>query len=309
MRASYNFWDYVAWNRNMLERNLNTLHFQYQDYMGNAGTLQQLVNKLHSFGLAFIDAVPPTETAIRGLAERIGPLKHTFYGETWDVKSTPSPINVAYTADDLDFHMDLLYMVDPPYVQLLHCIKQSTQGGESRFADGVRAFERLQTEHPELVQPLVEFPITYYYKNNGHWFQKTRRFIEGGSQIQSRSKPEARRRYEYPKDYETINWSPPFQGPLEQVDPTNRSGNAISVGRYVEAANAFKRLLCEESAVFETKLEEGTCVVFNNRRVLHARRPFSNEGGERWLKGCYVDGDYLRDRFRVFAEAGSEGKT
>lgn len=42
---------------------------------------------------------------------------------------------------------------------------------------------------------------------------------------------------------------------------------------------------------FEETLKEGECVVFNNRRVLHARRAFDTESGERWLKGTYVDWD------------------
>jgi len=42
---------------------------------------------------------------------------------------------------------------------------------------------------------------------------------------------------------------------------------------------------------FEQLLQEGECVVFANRRVLHARREFDTETGERWLKGTYVEWD------------------
>ena len=305
-QASFNSWEPVAWDRTILEKTLHALSFQFLDYMQRDDVLQGLVTALHVYGLAFIQGVPSDQLSIRRMGQRIGPLKSTFYGETWDVKARPSPINVAYTADDLDFHMDLLYMVDPPSVQLLHCIKQSTSGGESRFSDGVCAFDRLQQESPELVQALVGFPVTYRYKNDGHWFQQTRHFIEGGTsnRIGNRRPPDTVR-YDYPTDYETMNWAPPFHGPLEQVDLGGADRGSISIGEYVEAANAFKRLLADESAVFQTKLEEGTCVIFNNRRVLHARRPFSSEGGERWLRGCYIDGDYLRDKFRVLSQSSS----
>lgn len=54
--------------------------------------------------------------------------------------------------------------------------------------------------------------------------------------------------------------------------------------------------------VFEYRLEEGECVVFDNRRVLHARRAFDASQGERWLKGAYVDDDVFFSRLRVLQE-------
>lgn len=291
--TSNNIWTHTAWSMDDIVQNLDLITFTYQDYVNNRKTLKQAVNQLHNFGIVFITSCPLEPDCVRFLAQRIGPLKATFYGETWDVRSRPSAKNVAYTADDLDFHMDLLYMKEPPTVQLLHCLQQSTYGGESRFSDAVRAFNRLQGEYPGLVQPLVQFPITYRYKNDGFWFQKTRRFLEGGTS--ATVGPGPGQMYCYPVDYDSLNWSPPFQGPFEQAE----LGSSISFRDYIEAAKAFKQLLAEDSAVFETKLEAGTCVMFNNRRVLHARRPFTSEGGERLLRGAYVDGDYLRDRYRV----------
>lgn len=51
-----------------------------------------------------------------------------------------------------------------------------------------------------------------------------------------------------------------------------------------------------EDMRFEFTLQEGECVVFANRRVLHARRAFDTEMGERWLKGIYVDWDDFQVR-------------
>jgi alpha-ketoglutarate-dependent taurine dioxygenase len=41
-------------------------------------------------------------------------------------------------------------------------------------------------------------------------------------------------------------------------------------------------------------MKEGDLVFFDNRRVLHARREYGE--GERWLKGCYLDGEVVWDR-------------
>lgn len=56
-------------------------------------------------------------------------------------------------------------------------------------------------------------------------------------------------------------------------------------------------------------LREGDAVLFDNRRVLHARTAFTDgpPGGKearegetnRWLKGCYLEADTILDRGRV----------
>ena len=43
-------------------------------------------------------------------------------------------------------------------------------------------------------------------------------------------------------------------------------------------------------------------MIFDNRRVLHARRAFDATKGERWLKGAYVDDDVFFSKLRVLQE-------
>lgn len=43
-------------------------------------------------------------------------------------------------------------------------------------------------------------------------------------------------------------------------------------------------------------------MIFDNRRVLHARRAFDASKGERWLKGAYVDDDVFFSKLRVLEE-------
>ena len=117
--------------------------------------------------------------------------------------------------------------------------------------------------------------------------------------------------YPYPKYSEPtnlaikhVNWSPPFQGPFEA-----RIGaeNQTALRYYLAAANAFEKLLSAEENLYEYRLEEGECVIFDNRRVLHARRAFDAQKGERWLKGAYVDDDVFFSKLRVLQER-FEGK-
>jgi alpha-ketoglutarate-dependent taurine dioxygenase len=54
--------------------------------------------------------------------------------------------------------------------------------------------------------------------------------------------------------------------------------------------------------MFEYRMEEGDCVIFDNRRVLHARRAFEADKGERWLKGAYLDRDVYASKLSVLEE-------
>ena len=57
-----------------------------------------------------------------------------------------------------------------------------------------------------------------------------------------------------------------------------------------------------EENLFEYRLQEGECVIFNNRRVLHGRRQFDTATGMRWLKGAYIDTDVFMSKYRVLSE-------
>lgn len=109
------------WDRDSLLRDAPDLWTDYRDlHDGAAGAplnarpdvLLRVLEQLQRFGLAVVRGVPTDRTgnkdaAIRALAEAIGPLRNTFYGETWNVQSVPNSKNVAYTSLNLGLHMDL----------------------------------------------------------------------------------------------------------------------------------------------------------------------------------------------------------
>jgi len=85
--------------------------------------LLRMLEQLHVYGIAIIKDVPTKNTGnsdctLRTVANWIGEIRNTFYGETWDVKSVLNSKNIAYTSDNLGLHMDLLSvhiaLVDDP---------------------------------------------------------------------------------------------------------------------------------------------------------------------------------------------------
>ena len=76
-------------------------------------TLSSVYSQLLRDGLVFLKDVPTTETSnetceLRTLAGKLGEIRRTFYGETWDVRNVRNSKNIAYTNLDLGLHMDLL---------------------------------------------------------------------------------------------------------------------------------------------------------------------------------------------------------
>ena len=87
---------------------------------------------------------------------------------------------------------------------------------------------------------------------------------------------------------------------------------------FYAAFERFASYLDDPAAQYHYTLKEGDAVLFDNRRVLHARTAFTDpaEGKEgatagetnRWLKGCYLEADALLDRGRVLRSQLQEVK-
>lgn len=309
-----------------LRPELELSHAEFQTPEG----LHRALSTLRETGLVFLRDVPTDATddaacELRRVATRIGGLRNTFYGPTWDVKALGEHgRNVAYTNVDLGLHMDLLsvsrpsalslssrgapadtrrppasssrarrYFENPPQIQLLHCLRNRVvSGGDSYFVDAFAAAERLHASNPAAFWLLSRAPVAYHYKNDAHHYRFAHPVLETTT---THGHPR-------PRDLRHVNWSPPFQGPL----PVTNAGPVL------DALAAFERELRAPELEYRTRMCEGDLVLFDNRRVLHARTAFveppRGEGDglpSRWLKGGYVDGDAAWDILRVLsAERG-----
>ncbi|RYP77406.1 hypothetical protein DL771_001201 [Monosporascus sp. 5C6A] len=249
--------------------------YDYAEFVGGGGDYYAASMTLHIHGLFFIRNVPHDEKAVERIAEQLGIIQHTFYGRTWDVVSKPSAENVAYTSSYLGLHSDLLYMKDPPRIQLLHCLKNSCEGGESLFSDGTRARMQVTVSDEEAQGYLSRGFMQYWYTKDAY-----RR---------------ARDRKIFPPFTFDVFWSPPFQNPA--LPRFQEIENVRVYKGWLRAIRLFKELLEADEYQYQYKLKEGECAVFDNLRVLHGRREFDTSSGERWLKGTYVDDDSYRHKF------------
>ncbi|KAI5291883.1 hypothetical protein KEM54_002224 [Ascosphaera aggregata] len=303
------------WNGKIMER--KQPWYSYNKYMTSKTTLFELVRSLHRVNST------PSEPA------RTNP--QYVLRETWDVRSVPKAVNVAYTNKFLGFHMDLMYMREPPEFQLLHCMKNSSNGGESLFADTFTAAWKLYLTKPDMFWHLVNFPVHFGYDNHGHIYDYVRTTIELAPGAEKKRGSKERLKIE---DIRYVNYAPPFQRPFyRQVgDDGQASKFNAELQAYRVAIHEFAKLINDPSMIFELKLRPGDCVIFHNRRAVHARKAFelnsprtieeqqissgSAHPAERWLRGTYVDGDPVSSIMRLskreekekwIAETGNEG--
>ena len=163
-------------------------------------------------------------------------------------------------------------------------------GGESYFVDAYHAAARLQKQDPERWEVLATELVAFEYRNGGHWRHWERPTFELNGNRQIRA----------------VNYSPPFQAPMLLFKDVRQP---IRLHHLRTALQAFDEQVDHGDMRYTVRLAPGDCVAFDNRRVLHARTAFdwrsadASEPG-RWLKGCYVEGDSVADRFRMLSSAG-----
>ncbi|KFA60982.1 hypothetical protein S40285_02742 [Stachybotrys chlorohalonatus IBT 40285] len=262
LRTKVSYWDAA-----MLEKRIASIDYsRFKEFDGKWDVITQLCH----LGIVIVKNVPLKEESVSAVAERIGPVRETFYGRTFDVKAKPNPDNVAYTAESLGLHQDLLYLHSPPKIQILHCMENTCEGGLSLFSDGERAatalLATLGADHP-LVKALMERKVPYQYYAGGRNYYQARRVLEySAGQLQK------------------VYWSPPFVG-----DSTRRDMDFTP--EWIRAARVFEDMINAEDAVFKFRLEPGDCVLFDNMRVMHGRTAFDSGTGSRWLRGAYISNE------------------
>ena len=183
------------------------------------------------------------------------------------------------------------YFQHPPRWQILHCLRNRVQGGESCFVDALAVAEKLRRARPDYFGILTRTPVAFHYINDGHHLHYEHPTIELAPPSPfATSIPNSCRRIGH------INYSPPFQAPLPLDTPTE----------FYLALKEFSNLLDNCTNTYRYTLQEGDTVLFDNRRLLHARTAFYGDGQElkegeasRWLKGCYLEADAMMDRGRM----------
>jgi gamma-butyrobetaine dioxygenase len=235
------------------------------------------------YGFAVLSGVPAVPGALCDVAGLFGYVRETNYGRWFEVRAEVDPTNLAYTNLGLQAHTDNPYRDPVPTLQLLACLENTVEGGDSIVVDGFEAARRLQAAWPEGFELLARHPARFAYAGSaGVCLRAKRPILELGP-----------------------------DGELLAVRFNNRSAAALTdvpyeeVEAYYRAYRRFAELIEDPSLGVTFKLAPGELFIVDNTRVLHARRAFSGTG-TRWLEGCYADKDGLLSTLAIIEEGRAE---
>ena len=271
---------------------------QYAEVASSPEARLQFLGHVYERGICIVGGVPGAEGEVKRFAERaVGvSVSHTLlYGDVFDVRDEPDPMNIAYTSLELKPHQDLAYYESPPGLQLLHCLRfdDGVRGGASTFLDVHYAAERLRNDDPAAFATLCRVPATFQKEHMARDFPVLMRYQRPHIALNAQGQVAA------------VFWAPQFEGAL--CVPTE------DVAPYYDAYAAFERVL-SETPVLRHRMAVGDMVVFNNRTVLHGRDAFDSADGlgVRHFQGTYVNIDEFVCAYRVLkrqlnAEDGGEG--
>jgi gamma-butyrobetaine dioxygenase len=231
------------------------------------------------YGLSVVEGLDDAVRAGMDVARRIGFLRETNFGVTFEVVSKPDPNNLAYTPVALPPHTDLANQELPPGFQFLHCLVNEAKGGGSVFCDGYAIAGELRESDAEAFDLLsaVSIPFRFHDETSDIRCQKTVIALDEAGQVS-----------EICFNAHLADFFDLEPGLME---------------RYYRAWRAFMTRTRDPAFPVAFKLAAGEMAVFDNRRVLHGREAFDPNTGRRHLHGCYVDRGGFDSRLRVLARS------
>ncbi|MCU1644214.1 MAG: gamma-butyrobetaine dioxygenase [Nocardia sp.] len=246
----------------------------WQTYLENPGpALRQVVE----WGFVLLRGVPAELGQVTQVAETFGYVRETNYGRIFDVRVEPNPVNLAFTGLAITPHTDNPYRDPVPTLQLLLCLHNAAEGGDSGLVDGFAAAATLRANDPAAFDVLTSTAVTYRYEGDGTRLAAVVPLIGLDAEHRIREVRFNNRSMEVPL-----------------ADPAR-------VRAFYAAYRTFAELLYAPQAQLNFRLGIGDCLIFDNTRTLHARTAFAAAGG-RHLQGTYADLDGLSSTLRKLEE-------
>lgn len=249
----------------------------------NRVALGEWLADVRRYGFAVLTGVPTDSGCLCKVAEFFGYVRETNYGRWFEVRAEVNPNNLAYTNLGLQAHTDNPYRDPVPTLQLLACLENTVEGGDSIVVDGFAVAARLQKENPRGFELLAKHCARFEYAGSkGVRLTSKRPMIELGP-----------------------------DGELIAIRFNNRSAAPLvdvpyeAMEDYYAAYRRFAELVEDPSMQVTFKLAPGELFIVDNTRVLHARKAFSGSG-KRWLQGCYADKDGLLSTLAAIEFEGSQ---
>jgi gamma-butyrobetaine dioxygenase len=250
------------------------------DYNRDAALKVDKLECVLRLGFLLIRDVPCTPGMVLEVARSFGFVRETNYGRLFDVRVESRPNNLAFTSLRITPHTDNPYRDPVPTVQLLHCLTNSAEGGESGLVDGFLAASLLREYQPAAFATLTRTCVQFAFRDAETILRADRPLIHVDGRKRIRE----------------VRYS------NRHVQPVQLAG--AEVVDFYAAYRRFAEHINAPELQLSFKLDPGDCLIFDNTRVLHARAAFDSVG-DRHLQGCYADLDALASMIAVARRGGA----
>ena len=248
----------ALWNNQSI--NNAELEIKFDELDKNEG-FKNLLQTIKTYGFSIINNCPTEMKTVEDIANKIGYVRNSIFGDLWSFESNTEMADSAYTQEELRPHTDGTYNHDAPGLQLLLCCEYEAEGGESIMVDGFKIAQILRENHGTSYNILSEIDIPGRY------------FGDGVELIAKRPVFKFRN-----KKLIQVSFNNYDRGDFRL--PNNK------INDFYTAIRAFDKLANAKEMQWRQILKPGQLLIFNNWRVLHGRSEFS---GKRKMSGCYIN--------------------
>jgi gamma-butyrobetaine dioxygenase len=257
--------------------------FPYVDWDGigwsaaeqDARRVVEFLRAFYRFGYVVLRNTPVEEGTVRRICDRLGYISGNNFGWTFDVRAEPRPTDLAYTAIELLAHTDQPYRRPVPGIQLLHCLRNESPGGDSTLVDGLAAAEALAAVDREAHVALVDTDVEYRYD------MVTDTVVGRGPVLE----------YDRSGRFRQIRLNTKIDAPLPRPEH--------DLDGFYRGRRWLTEWLNDPAHQVTFRLEPGDVMFMDNLRVLHGRTAFDSSKGERHLQGAYIDHDGPDTMYRL----------
>ena len=265
----------VLWSGDSFTQGLP--RYSYDAFCEQPASKLATLKAVRDWGFVLLDQVPCESGQLLKVINQFGYVRETNYGPFFEVRTQVDPNNLAFTNLGLGCHLDNPYRDPVPGLQLLHCLESSTSGGETILQDGFTAARVLCDENPDHFALLSQHWINFRFRDRDADLQARVPFIEVND-----------------------------LGDVIGLHFNNRSIDTLRLPpevmrRFYPAYRHYAEILEREELQIVFKLQPGELMLFDNTRVLHARKAYS-AGGHRHLQGAYSDLDGLYSCLRLLEQ-------
>jgi gamma-butyrobetaine dioxygenase len=251
-------------------------------FRAEAAHQQACLSAVMRDGFVVLRDVPREPGSVLSVAQSIGLVRATTSGPLVDVHASAWPASQANTGRPLTPRTTQPFRDPMPTLEVVHCLDDAAQGGESVLVDGFHAAALLRAKDPAAFEVLASSEVTYAYASARAEFRATRPVIGVDQRGRIRE----------------IRLNNSHMQPL-RLPP----GQAVS---FYAAYRAFAEMTRWQDQTLTFGLRPGDCLILDNTRILAGRTGFTDDGKRR-MQVCWTDLDVLASTLALIRRPRTNG--